>query len=375
MAFLTGSESEELCRFLNVDPEEAPKQKILQHVQDNFVPSIPRLYQVQLGMGYLELPQVEIPEQKLVSSLLASKNVYILDCFTDLFVWFGKKSTRLVRAAAIKLSRELFNMISRPAYALVTRLQEDAETQMFKSKFIGWDEVMAVDFTRTANSVAKTGADLTKWAKQQETRADLAALFMPRQNPMPLSEAEQLEEEWNYDLEAMEAFVLEGKKFVRLPEEELGHFYTGECYVFLCRYCIPVDEDDDGADIDESKPPPDDEIQCIVYFWQGRNAGNMGWLTFTFTLQKKFKTMFGEELEVVRIHQQQENLKFLAHFKRKFIIHSGKRKDKIKTPDSKAAVEFFHLRSNGGALTTRLIQIQPDATYLNSSFWFVFKIS
>ncbi|XP_065367478.1 protein flightless-1 [Calliphora vicina] len=369
-----GDESEEFWQRLGCDPEEAPKQKIIQHVQENFVPPVPRLYQVQLGMGYLELPQVEVPEQKLVNTLLVSKNVYILDCFTDLFVWFGKKSTRLVRAAAIKLSRELFNMIARPSYALVTRLQEDTETQIFKSKFIGWDEVMAVDFTRTANSVAKTGADLTKWAKQQETRADLAALFMPRQNPMPLSEAEQLEEDWNYDLEAMEAFVLEGKKFVRLPEEEVGHFYTGECYVFLCRYCIPADDDEDGAELDDSKPPPDDEIQCIVYFWQGRNAGNMGWLTFTFTLQKKFKTMFGEELEVVRIHQQQENLKFLAHFKRKFIIHTGKRKDKSKTPDGKAAVEFFHLRSNGGALCTRLIQIQPDASFLNSAFCYILYV-
>jgi hypothetical protein len=42
--------------------------------------------------------------------------------------------------------------------------------QMFKSKFSGWDEVIAVDFTRTAESVQKTGADLTKWARQQETK-------------------------------------------------------------------------------------------------------------------------------------------------------------------------------------------------------------
>lgn len=34
-------------------------------------------------------------------------------------------------------------------------------------------------------------------------------------------------EEWNDDLEAMESFVLEGKKFVRLPEEEMG----------TCVYC------------------------------------------------------------------------------------------------------------------------------------------
>jgi hypothetical protein len=63
---------------------------------------------------------------------------------------------------------------------------------------------------------------LTKWARQQETKHDLTALFTPRQPPMPLTEAQQLMEEWNEDLEVMEALVLEGKKFVRLPEEELG---------------------------------------------------------------------------------------------------------------------------------------------------------
>jgi hypothetical protein len=28
--------------------------------------------------------------------------------------------------------------------------------------------------------------------------------------------------EWNEDLDGMESFVLEGKKFVRLPEGEIG---------------------------------------------------------------------------------------------------------------------------------------------------------
>lgn len=45
---------------------------------------------------------------------------------------FGKKSTRLVRAAAVKLSQELFNMIERPEYAMVTRLQEGTESQVYK---------------------------------------------------------------------------------------------------------------------------------------------------------------------------------------------------------------------------------------------------
>lgn len=42
----------------------------------------------------------------------------------------GKKSTRLVNAAAVKLSEELFNMISRPDYARVTRVREGTETQV-----------------------------------------------------------------------------------------------------------------------------------------------------------------------------------------------------------------------------------------------------
>lgn len=374
-----GDESEEFRRVFGVTEVE-----LVEHVDVEWQPVAPRLYQVQLGMGYLELPQVEMPQDKLVHTLLNSKNVYILDCITDVFVWFGKKSARLVRAAAVKLSQELFNMIARPEYAMITRVQEGTETQIFKSKFVGWEEIIAVDFTRTAASVAKTGADLTKWARQQETRADLAALFMPRQPVMTVAEATQLEEDWNYDLEAMECLVLEDKKFVRLPEDEFGIFYTGECYVFFCRYFMPPDEEDAAEQPGTSVAPtasashaaPDDEIQCVVYFWQGREAGNMGWLTFTFTLQKKFKAMFGDDLEVVRIHQQQENLKFMAHFKRKFTIKSGRRKPPVPDPSEPPSnrVELYHLRSNGSALCTRLIQIKPDATQLNSAFCYILYV-
>ena len=72
----------------------------------------------------------------------------------------------------------------------------------------------------------------------------------------------------------------------------------------------------------------------------------MGWLTFTFSLQvrrrlscaplfasvnrnnsfqKKFESLFKDKLEVVRMYQQQENHKFLSHFKKKFMIRRGRR--------------------------------------------------
>lgn len=48
----------------------------------------------------------------------------------------------------------------------------------------------------------------------------------------------------------------------------------------------------------EADKQPEEDFQCIVYFWQGREASNMGWLTFTFSLQKKFESLFPGKLEV-----------------------------------------------------------------------------
>ena len=39
-------------------------------------------------------------------------------------------------------------------------------------------------------------------------------------------------EEWNEDLDGMEAFVLEGRKFVRLPENEIGKLCDLHCRHF-----------------------------------------------------------------------------------------------------------------------------------------------
>ena len=102
----------------------------------------------------------EIPGSKLLQSCLDTKQVYILDCKTDVFVWIGKKSTRLVRCAALKLSQELNSMLDRPDFCSVTRCLEGTEPQIFKTKFVGWDDVLPVDYTRTAESIIRRGADI-----------------------------------------------------------------------------------------------------------------------------------------------------------------------------------------------------------------------
>ncbi|XP_072273548.1 protein flightless-1 homolog [Pyxicephalus adspersus] len=398
------SDDQEVPEFWEVlggQPEE-----IKPCVPDDFQPAKPKLYKVGLGLGYLELPQINykicvehkkrpkidlIPEMRLLQSLLDTKSVYILDCHTDVFIWIGRKSSRLVRAAALKLGQELCGMLHRPKHAMVIRNLEGTECQVFKSKFKNWDDVLKVDYTRNAESVVQTtdlaGKVKKDAEKKDQMKADLTALFLPRQPPMPTSEAEQLMEEWNEDLDGMEGFVLEGKKFARLPEEEFGHFHTEDCYVFLCRYWVPVEHDEeeeqkskkrkvngdgeeDDEDEEDEEKQPEEDFQCVVYFWQGREASNMGWLTFTFSLQKKFESLFPGKLEVVRMTQQQENAKFLSHFKRKFIIHKGKRR----TRDVGLQPSLYHVRTNGSALCTRCIQINTDCSLLNSEFCFILKV-
>ncbi|XP_028172324.1 protein flightless-1-like isoform X3 [Ostrinia furnacalis] len=56
-----------------------------EHVPNDFAWASPRLYRVELGMGYLELPQPEACA--LARGVLATRNVYILDAHVDLFVW------------------------------------------------------------------------------------------------------------------------------------------------------------------------------------------------------------------------------------------------------------------------------------------------
>lgn len=47
-------------------------------------------------MGYLELPQIEVPHGKLTNTLLNNRNVYILDCHVDVYVWYILKTSNVI---------------------------------------------------------------------------------------------------------------------------------------------------------------------------------------------------------------------------------------------------------------------------------------
>lgn len=87
-------------------------------------------------------------------------------------------------------------------------------------------------------------------------------------------------------------------------------------------------------------------------------------------------TKYIKDIEITKLQQQQESPQFLAHFKRKFIIHKGKRKQATTSTNPSSAVEpkMYHLRKNPySAICTRCIQLESpvDATMLCSQFCYI----
>lgn len=76
-----------------------PEEPIVEHVPLDFEPERKKLYNVQIGMGFIELPQIELKNGVLKQNMLQTKCVYILDCTSDIFLWVGKKANRLLKMA------------------------------------------------------------------------------------------------------------------------------------------------------------------------------------------------------------------------------------------------------------------------------------
>uniref|UniRef100_H2ZPM4 Gelsolin-like domain-containing protein n=1 Tax=Ciona savignyi TaxID=51511 RepID=H2ZPM4_CIOSA len=304
----------------------------------------------------------------LETSSLNPNEVLILDTGMTIYVWVGVNAKGVKRSKA-RLIAEKVNKDERKNNAEIVMSYQGYEEGDFWMIFGGIpDEIEPNDLTQTMDY---TRADEKVIIKQDavENKIDLSAIFLPRQQAMADTEALQLMEDWNEDLDLMQGFVLEGKKFISLPQEEFGRFYSKDCYVFLCRYWVPAEVDPDAEDDDE---PEEDDTQCVVYFWQGHEAPSMGWLTFTFTLQKKFEALFPGKLEVCKMKQQQVCGMVVMLFSVLFYIHFSAYVIFIDLYIF--SFFFYQIRSNGGMLTTRCIEIDPNPKMLNSEFCFILKV-
>ncbi|KAF7255509.1 hypothetical protein EG68_07069 [Paragonimus skrjabini miyazakii] len=402
-------------------PENVPRDFI---AADWKLPQ-PILYDVRMGKGYLELPQVELEQGVLTKRLLDPKHVYLLDSGGELFVWMGEKSARFLRSAGYKLAQELTDLMprgcfggaeselsaksqspmireiitawtsfSRPSPQLCT---QGAEPQIFRAQFSDWEEAMAVDFTRTVESVAKRGVDMHAILEKYKLATDLRVLLTPRERALEWDEAIQLMSEWNEELvepigpdliptAALQQFTMIDGKWVPIEVQWFGHFFNQDSYIVIARYWDFDDErtpeeGEEGANAQQTEET-EDRTKTVVYFWQGREASDLHWLSFNFSVRKDMETRLsinpnadGRPLKVEfkRVRQQQEDLLFLSHFQRQFIIHNGKYRDRA-DETRRDAIQMYYMRANGNAISTRSIEVSPSAIHLNACFSYIVKV-
>ena len=84
---------------------------------------------------------------------LKTGGVFVLDCATEVFVWFGKQSSFGVRLAGAQVAQRLIDIDdARPSWCSLTQVNEGAEPFIFRSKFVDW---LAHDAHATASNMLR----------------------------------------------------------------------------------------------------------------------------------------------------------------------------------------------------------------------------
>ncbi|KAK8562117.1 hypothetical protein V6N13_148759 [Hibiscus sabdariffa] len=184
--------------------------------EDDIIPEITaaKLYSITDG-------EVKIVEGELSKGLLENNKCYLLDCGAEIFVWVGRVTQVEDRKAATQAAEDFIAGQNRPKATRITRVIQGYETNSFKSKFDSWP----------AGSTAP-GAE--------EGRGKVAALLKQQGIGVKgTSKSAPVNEEVPPLLEGggkMEVWCINGSAKTPLPKEDIGKFYSGDCYIVLYTY-------------------------------------------------------------------------------------------------------------------------------------------
>ncbi|KAM3338414.1 villin-2 isoform X1 [Capsicum galapagoense] len=183
--------------------------------EDDIVPekTPPKLYSITDG-------QVSPVDGELSKSSLENNKCYLLDCGAEVFVWVGRVTQLEERKAAIQTAEEYLVSQNRPRATRVTRVIQGYETHSFKSNFDSWPSGSAPAPEEGRGKVAAL-------LKQQGAGVKGASKSAP-----VIEEVPPLLEEGG----KLEVWCINGSGKTPVPKEDIGKFYSGDCYVVLYNY-------------------------------------------------------------------------------------------------------------------------------------------
>ncbi|XP_022742884.1 villin-2-like isoform X2 [Durio zibethinus] len=165
--------------------------------------------------------EVKLVEGELSKGVLENNKCYLLDCGAEVFVWVGRVTQVEERKAASQVSEDFIAGQNRPKTTRMTRVIQGYETNSFKSNFDSWP----------AGSAAPGG---------EEGRGKVAALLKQQGVGVKgMSKSAPVNEEVPPLLESggkMEVWCINGSAKTPMTKEDIGKFYSGDCYIVLYTY-------------------------------------------------------------------------------------------------------------------------------------------
>ncbi|RLN40918.1 villin-3-like [Panicum miliaceum] len=177
----------------------------------------PKLYSINNG-------QLKLEDIVLTKSILENTKCFLLDCGAELFVWVGRVTQVEDRKTASAAVEKFIIKENRPKTTRITQVIQGYENHTFKSKFESWP-------------VSNTAGN----ASTEEGRIKVTALL--KQKGVDVKGISKSSAPVNDEVPPLldgggklEVWCINGRAKTALPKEELGKFYSGECYIVLYTY-------------------------------------------------------------------------------------------------------------------------------------------
>ncbi|KAI3811715.1 hypothetical protein L1987_21444 [Smallanthus sonchifolius] len=242
--------------------------------------------------------QVKDQIEEYSKSSFESDKCYLMDCGVEVFVWVGRATQVDDRKAATQAAEEFLTSNNRPKATLVTRLIQGYETHSFKSNFDSWPSSTAPS-AENRGKVAENRGKVSALLKQQgvstgpkgkEKNAPVADEVVP-----PLLEPNGKLEVWSID----------GGAKNPVANEDIGKFYSGDCYIVLYSY--------------HSREKKEDFYLC---YWIGKDSTEEDQNTAAKLTTSMFNSLKGRPVQG-RIYQDKEPPQFIAIFQPMVVFKGG----------------------------------------------------
>ncbi|KAJ6741799.1 VILLIN [Salix viminalis] len=146
--------------------------------------------------------EVKMVDGELSKGLLENNKCYLLDCGSEVFLWVGRVTQVEERKAASQAAEEFVVSQNRPKATRITRLIQAPGAEEGRGK--------------VAALLKQQGVGLKGVAKSAPVNEEVP----------PLLEGDG----------KMEVWCINGSAKTPLPKEDIGKFYSGDCYIILYTY-------------------------------------------------------------------------------------------------------------------------------------------